>query len=134
MSKPRKNISDCWATIRTNLRDWSTSMHPVSGVITDQQITNAAGVQALGSSPFTISDLSYLWIVFDVYENDLASVRVGETTEVKLNAYPDQKVTGRISNIGAILDSNIRTAKVRVKVRNPGMMRPACSPQQRSRL
>lgn len=97
---------------------------PVSGVITDQQITNAAGVQALGSSPFTISDLSYLWIVCDVYENDLANVRVGETAEIKLNAYPDQKVTGRISNIGAILDSNIRTAKVRVEVRNPGMMRP----------
>jgi cobalt-zinc-cadmium efflux system membrane fusion protein len=97
---------------------------PVSGVITDQQITNAAGVQALGSNPFTISDLSYVWIVCDVYENDLANVRIGEIAEIKLNAYPDQIVTGRISNIGAILDSNLRTAKVRVEVRNPGMMRP----------
>jgi len=97
---------------------------PVSGVITDQQITNAAGLQALGSNPFTISDLSYVWVVCDVYENDLANVRIGETAEIKLNAYPDQIVSGRISNIGAILDSNIRTAKVRVEVRNPGMMRP----------
>jgi cobalt-zinc-cadmium efflux system membrane fusion protein len=97
---------------------------PVSGVITDQQITNAAGVQALGSNPFTISDLSYVWIICDVYENDLSNVQVGETAEIKLNAYPDRTVTGRISNIGAILDSNIRTAKVRVEVRNPGMMRP----------
>jgi cobalt-zinc-cadmium efflux system membrane fusion protein len=93
-------------------------------VITDQQITNAAGVQALGSSPFTISDLSYVWIICDVYENDLVNVQVGETAEIKLNAYPDQTVEGRISNIGAILDSNIRTAKVRVEVRNPGIMRP----------
>jgi cobalt-zinc-cadmium efflux system membrane fusion protein len=97
---------------------------PVSGVITDQQITNAAGVQALGSTPFTISDLSSVWIICDVYENDLSNVQVGEAAEIKLNAYPDQTLRGRISNIGAILDSNIRTAKVRVEVRNPGMMRP----------
>ena len=44
---------------------------PISGVITDQQVTNAAGVQAFGSNPFTISDLSYVWVVCDVYENDL---------------------------------------------------------------
>jgi membrane fusion protein, heavy metal efflux system len=96
---------------------------PISGVITDQQITNAGGVQGLGSTVFTISDLSYVWIVCDVYENDLANVRVGESAEIKLNAFPDQVITGRISNIGAILDSNIRTAKVRVEVRNPGTMR-----------
>jgi cobalt-zinc-cadmium efflux system membrane fusion protein len=97
---------------------------PISGVITDQQITNAGGVQGLGSSVFTVSDLSYVWVVCDVYENDLSNVHVGETAEIKLNAYPDQVITGRVSNIGAILDSNIRTAKVRVEVRNPGMMRP----------
>ena len=96
---------------------------PIAGVITDQQVTNAAGVQALGSSPFTISDLSNVWVVCDVYENDLADVRVGETADIRLNAYPEQVITGRISNIGAVLDPNIRTAKVRVEVRNPGMIR-----------
>jgi cobalt-zinc-cadmium efflux system membrane fusion protein len=96
---------------------------PIAGVVTDQQITNAGGVQALGSSPFTISDLSSVWVVCDVYENDLPNVRVGETAEVRLNAYPDKVITGRISNIGAVLDPNIRTAKVRVEVPNPGMMR-----------
>jgi cobalt-zinc-cadmium efflux system membrane fusion protein len=98
---------------------------PVSGVITDQQVTNAAGVQGLSSAnPFTISDLSYVWILCDVYENDLSSVRLGDTANVRLNAYPDRVVTGRISNIGAVLDPNIRTAKVRIEVRNPGEMRP----------
>ncbi|MGB8839358.1 MAG: efflux RND transporter periplasmic adaptor subunit, partial [Candidatus Acidiferrales bacterium] len=98
---------------------------PVSGVITDQQVTNAAGIQGLSSTnPFTISDLSSVWIVCDVYENDLANVRVGDTADVRLNAYPDRVVTGRISNIGAVLDPNIRTAKVRIEVRNPGEMRP----------
>jgi len=97
---------------------------PVSGVISDQQVTNAAGVAGLGSpNPFTISDLSYVWILCDVYENDLAKVHVGETAEIRLNAYPNQAFTGRISNILPILDPTIRTAKVRIEVRNPGVMR-----------
>ena len=96
---------------------------PIAGVITDQQVTNAAGVQALGSSPFTISDLSTVWVVCDVYENDLADVRDGETAEIRLNAYPDTVLTGRIDNIGVVLDPTMRTAKVRVEVRNPGVIR-----------
>jgi cobalt-zinc-cadmium efflux system membrane fusion protein len=96
---------------------------PVTGVITDQEVTNAAGVQALGANPFTISDLSYIWVVCDVYENDLATVRLGDPAEIRLNAYPGQVFKGTISNIGAILDPNIRTAKVRIEVPNPGMMR-----------
>ncbi|MGA2184776.1 MAG: efflux RND transporter periplasmic adaptor subunit [Bryobacteraceae bacterium] len=96
---------------------------PVSGVITDQQVTNAAGVQSLGTSPFTISDLSHVWVVCDVYENDMASVRVGDAATITLNAYPGQVLRGTINNIGAILDPNIRTAKVRIEVANPGMMR-----------
>jgi cobalt-zinc-cadmium efflux system membrane fusion protein len=99
---------------------------PVSGVITDQQVTNAAGVQGLSASanPFTISDLSYVWILCDVYENDLRNVRLGDSADVRLNAFPDRVVTGRISNIGAVLDPNIRTAKVRIEVKNSGQMRP----------
>jgi cobalt-zinc-cadmium efflux system membrane fusion protein len=98
---------------------------PVSGVITDQQVTNAAGVPGLGSpNPFTISDLSTVWIICDVFENDLSSVHLGEKADILLTAYPDQTFTGIISNIGAILDPNIRTAKVRLEVRNPGLMRP----------
>jgi cobalt-zinc-cadmium efflux system membrane fusion protein len=97
---------------------------PVSGVITDQQVTAAAGVAGLTSpNPFTISDLSNVWILCDVYENDLASVHVGETTEIRLNAYPEKIFTGRISNMGPVLDPSLRTAKVRIEVRNPGLMR-----------
>src|SRR5450631_2777709 len=97
---------------------------PVSGVITDQQVTNGSAVQAFNTpSPFTISDLSSVWIVCDVYENDLASVRLGDTADIILNAYPDRMFKGRVSNIGAVLDPSIRTAKVRIEVQNPGMMR-----------
>src|SRR5712671_1138700 len=97
---------------------------PISGVITDQQVTNASGVAGLGSpNPFTISDLSNVWTLCDVYENDLANVHVGESAEIRLNAYPDKVFTGRISNVGLVLDPTLRTAKVRVDVRNPGLMR-----------
>jgi cobalt-zinc-cadmium efflux system membrane fusion protein len=97
---------------------------PVSGVITDQQVTAGSGVQALSApNPFTISDLSHVWIVCDVYENDLALVRTGEFADIRLNAYPSRVFKGRISNIGPILDPNIRTAKVRLEVENPGLMR-----------
>lgn len=98
---------------------------PVSGVITDQQVTNAAGVAGLGGpNPFTISDLSRVWILCDVLENDLSNVRLGEKAEIRLNAYPDRVLTGVIGNIGAVLDPNLRTAKVRVEVNNPGLLRP----------
>jgi cobalt-zinc-cadmium efflux system membrane fusion protein len=97
---------------------------PISGVITDQQITNAGGVQGLsGPNPFTISDLSYVWIICDVYENDLDAAHVGETADIRLNAYPNKVLKGRIDNILPILDPNIRTAKVRIEVPNPGIMR-----------
>ena len=97
---------------------------PISGVITDQQVTNASGVQGLGSpNPFTISDLSYVWIICDVYENDLDAVHVGEFADIRLNAYPNKVLKGRIDNILPVLDPSIRTAKVRLEVPNPGLMR-----------
>ncbi len=97
---------------------------PVAGVITDQQISIASGVQALTPpSPFTISDVSNVWIVCDVYENDLSQVHLNEVADVRLNAFPDRVLRGRISNIGQIMDPNLRTAKVRLEVQNPGIMR-----------
>ena len=97
---------------------------PITGIITDQQVTNSSGVQGLsGPNPFTISDLSFVWVVCDVYENDLDAAHIGETADIHLNAFPNQMIKGRVDNILPILDPNIRTAKVRVEVKNPGMMR-----------
>jgi cobalt-zinc-cadmium efflux system membrane fusion protein len=58
-----------------------------------------------------------------VYENDLPQLRLGEYADVRLNAYPNQVFKGRIGNISPILDPNIRTAKVRLEMRNAGTMR-----------
>jgi cobalt-zinc-cadmium efflux system membrane fusion protein len=100
-------------------------MAPQSGVIIEQNVTAASAVKSVDNSPnlFTIADLSHVWILCDVYENDLSAVRVGEIADVRLNAYPDQVFHARISNIGPVLDSSTRTAKVRLDITNPGIMK-----------
>ncbi len=96
---------------------------PASGFIIQQNVTEAAtaGVQYAGqANAFVIADLSHVWILCDVYENDLAQVHVGQSAEIRLNAYPDRVVTGTIGDVGAMLDPALRTGKVRVQVPNPG--------------
>jgi cobalt-zinc-cadmium efflux system membrane fusion protein len=97
---------------------------PTSGVVTDQEVAAGSLVQSYSTPyPFTISDLSSVWVVCDVYENDLATVRIGDPAEIKLNAYPGRVFRGKVSNLLPILDPTIRTAKVRIEVENPGIMR-----------
>jgi membrane fusion protein, heavy metal efflux system len=99
---------------------------PVSGVIISQNVAQAgaAGVSLAGSSTaFTIADLSQVWILCDVFENDLSKVHVGETAQIHIEAYPDKVLNGRISDIGPVLDPSIRTAKVRIQVPNPGILK-----------
>ena len=98
---------------------------PASGYIIAQNVTNAgaAGVTYSGSSnAFTIADLSHVWIICDVYENDLSLAHLGEKADIRLTAYPDRVLTGVISDIGAVLDPQIRTAKIRIQVENPDML------------
>jgi cobalt-zinc-cadmium efflux system membrane fusion protein len=97
---------------------------PVSGTITDQQITDQSAVQSYSTpNPFTISDMSHVWVVCDVWENDMAQVHLNEFADIHLAAYPDRVLKARISNILPIVDPAIRTAKVRLEVENPGIMR-----------
>jgi len=95
-------------------------MAPISGTIVEQNITGGTGVRSMDNSPnlFTIADLSRVWVLCDVYENNLAQVRPGDYAEVRLNAYPDQALKGRVSNISRVLDPNTRTAKVRLELDN----------------
>jgi cobalt-zinc-cadmium efflux system membrane fusion protein len=95
---------------------------PATGVVISQNVTNAAatGVTFAGSATaFTIADLSQVWIICDVYENDLPMVHLGQTADIRLNAYPDRVISGTIGEIDAVLDPSIRTAKVRIQVPNP---------------
>src|ERR1017187_10377372 len=100
---------------------------PVSGTIIEQNVTSAAGVKSLDNAPnlFTIADLSNVWILCDVYENDLAHVHLGDRAEIELNAYPDRRLAGRVANISKLLDANTRAAKVRIELPNEaGILRP----------
>lgn len=99
---------------------------PISGVIVQQNVTNAAAAgTSLSGTPnlFTIADLSHVWILCDVYENDIPKIQLGQQAKIVINAYPDRPLTGRVSDIGPILDPSLRTAKVRVEVDNPGFLR-----------
>ncbi len=95
---------------------------PATGVVIAQNVTAAAatGITYAGTSTaFTIADLSQVWVICDVYENDLPMVHVGQTADIRLNAYPDHVITGTIAEIDAVLDPSIRAAKVRIQVPNP---------------
>jgi cobalt-zinc-cadmium efflux system membrane fusion protein len=98
---------------------------PTYGTIVEQNVVNAANVHTPDNQAnlFTIADLSTVWVLCDVYENNLPMVGEGDSAEVRLNAIPDRVLHGRIGNIGKILDPNLRSAKVRVELRNPGIMR-----------
>jgi cobalt-zinc-cadmium efflux system membrane fusion protein len=99
---------------------------PISGVIIGQNVTNAsaAGVNLSGSATaFTIADLSSVWIICDVYENDISKLQLGQEARIVVDAYPNRPLTGQISDIGPVLDPSLRTAKVRIQVSNPGFLK-----------
>jgi cobalt-zinc-cadmium efflux system membrane fusion protein len=100
---------------------------PVSGTIVEQNVSGFEGVKSLDNSPnlFTIADLSQVWVVCDVFENDLGKVAMGDSAEVRLNAFPDRVFKGKVADISRVLDPNTRSAKVRIVLDNPeGALRP----------
>jgi cobalt-zinc-cadmium efflux system membrane fusion protein len=113
----------------------------VSGTIVEQNVSGFEGVKSLDNTPnlFTIADLSTVWVVCDVYENDLGIVRIGDAAEVRLNAYPEKVFHGAVQDISRVLDPATRSAKVRVVLRNtdgslrPGMFAVATFRSRRSR-
>jgi len=100
---------------------------PVSGTVVEQNISGFEGIKSLDNSPnlFTVADLSQVWIVCDVYENDLGDVHLGDTAEIRLNAYPDRTYRGKVADISRVLDPATRSAKVRIVLPNrDGSLRP----------
>lgn len=100
---------------------------PISGTVIAQNITGGAGVKSLDNAPdlFTIADLSEVWVMCDVYENNLSQVHPGDSAEVRLAAYPDRPLRARVARIMSLLDATTRTAKVRLEVPNPaGRLKP----------
>lgn len=101
---------------------------PLGGVVIERSV--AIGSQVSPSQERTllaVADLSRVWIVVDVYERDLATVRVGDQAEVRVLALPDRSFSGRISHLSDVLDPMSRAAKARIELSNqdralrPGM-------------
>ena len=102
---------------------------PISGTIVEQNISGFEGIKSLDNTPnlFIIADLTQVWVLCDVYENDLGAVHLGDTAEIRLNAYADKVYKGKIADISRVLDPTTRSAKVRIVLPNrdaslrPGM-------------
>jgi cobalt-zinc-cadmium efflux system membrane fusion protein len=101
---------------------------PVTGIIVEQNVAGSEGVKSLDNTPnlFTIANLSEVWAVFDVFENDLGEVHRGDAAEIRFNAFPDRAFHGKVSDISGMLDPTTRSAKARVVLANAdGSLRPA---------
>ena len=102
----------------------TTFVSPASGIIVEKAVVEGARVMA-GERLFRLADLSSVWVEADVYERDLAAVRVGQAASVTLDAYPGETFRGRVSYLYPSLAERTRTLKIRLELANPrGRLRP----------
>ena len=101
-----------------------TISSPIDGLVVERNATQGQMVEP-SDTLFVIMDLREVWIVLDVYERDLAQVKVGQTVRVKVAAYAGKEFTGSIQNVGAIIEPKTRAVKVRVVLDNvAGELKP----------
>jgi RND family efflux transporter MFP subunit len=91
---------------------------PIDGVITERA-ANPGQVVAMGEALFVVTDLSGVWAVGDLYEQDFPYVRVGSEATLTTLAYPGLMLRGRVTYIDPRVDPHTRTAKIRAEVANP---------------
>jgi cobalt-zinc-cadmium efflux system membrane fusion protein len=94
---------------------------PISGTIVDQQIAGGTGVKSLDNQGalFTIADLSEVWVLCDIYQDMLPRIHLGDTAEIGITGYSNQRYPGKVINISEVLDPATRAAKVRIQLPNP---------------
>ncbi len=91
---------------------------PINGEVVERLCAPGQVIQAAQTQCFTVSNMKTVWVMANVYENQLAYVHVGDPVTIKTDAYPDV-FTGRISFMGAALDPTSRTLQARIDTRNP---------------
>ena len=96
-----------------------------SGVVMEKKAV--AGMRFMpGEMLYQIADLSLVWLLADVFEQDLGLVRLGQSVKIKVDAYPDKRFTGKVTFIYPTVTPETRTAKVRIELPNPGgLLKPA---------
>ncbi|MEE9913968.1 MAG: efflux RND transporter periplasmic adaptor subunit [Deltaproteobacteria bacterium] len=112
--KQIKKIEETGQPVRT-----LTLFSPVSGYITQKMAISGMKVMP-GEKLFDVADLSQVWIVADIYEYELAAIRIGQPVKINLNSLPGREWTSRIDYIYPVFSAETRTAKVRLTLPNPG--------------
>ena len=111
LTRLRASSGDATSWSRTIVRA------PFSGVITTANVAPGEAVDT-ERELFTVADLSTVWVVGDLYQRDIASVRRGQEAQITTESYPGKTFSGRITNVSDVLDPSTRTAKVRCEVPN----------------
>jgi Cu(I)/Ag(I) efflux system membrane fusion protein len=91
---------------------------PVSGTVTEKMAVEGARFRA-GDTLFRIVDTTNMWVMAEVYEQDLAFMKVGDAAQVTLNTWPDRSFEGRVTFIYPSVAKDSRTARLRIEVPNP---------------
>jgi membrane fusion protein, heavy metal efflux system len=91
---------------------------PVAGQITELLVGPGQLLQAGSTQCYTISDMSTVWVLVNVYQSDMAYVRIGDNVDITTDSYPDM-FHGKISYIADALDPNTRTLQARIVTQNP---------------
>ena len=92
---------------------------PASGTLTSRTVNSGEVIEA-NKELMRVTDLSAVWVVGQVYEKDLATIRVGSGANIASDAYPDRVFRGRVSYVDPKIDPATRTAQVRIELANPG--------------
>jgi len=96
---------------------------PVSGFVVERNINPGMQLRADNATPlFTISDLSRVWVLLNIYESDVAAVKLGQSVTITALAYPDKTFRGTIINISSVVDADTRVLQARVELPNPGVL------------
>jgi Cu(I)/Ag(I) efflux system membrane fusion protein len=98
-----------------------TFRSPVSGIVMEKKAVQGMRFMP-GDTLYQIADLSSVWVIAEVYEQDIAMVRAGTRATVRVDAYPDRKFEGRITYVYPTLKPETRTVAVRLEIANPGLL------------
>ncbi|HUW50604.1 MAG TPA: efflux RND transporter periplasmic adaptor subunit [Sulfuricella sp.] len=102
-----------------------TFRSPVNGIVTEKKAVQGMRFMP-GEVLYQIADLSSIWIIADVFEQDLALVKPGQSAKVRVNAYPGKEFSARVSYVYPTLNTQTRTVPVRIELANPGgLLKPA---------
>lgn len=93
---------------------------PIAGEVVERLVAPGQVLQAGATQAFTISNMSTVWVLANVYQQQMPYVRVGDPVEIVTDSYPGTTFHGKISYVAAALDPTTRTLQARIDVKNPG--------------